>query len=134
MPDRLQLHRIESLPIDTALFRFRVELRLGTATFRVEVDAAELLDFDKFQAAALGQTGRLIMPPCSEGAEGPDHYRRHRRVWLGELERAEWINDDGEADNILPLPISSRHTAGPVRPAIQAPHWIYAHAAAREIQ
>jgi hypothetical protein len=93
MDDRVHVRRIHSLLQPGGGYRFDVEIESSGQMLHVLINAQELLDFDQFQAAALAQTGWLVMAPCGPGAEGPDHYRRHRRVWCSELQGATWVRE-----------------------------------------
>ena len=95
MDDQVQVRRVLSIAQPAGGYRFDVELHCAGRSLRVLVSAAELLDFDRFQAAALEQTGHLVMAPCEPGREGPEAYRRHRRAWCNELQAATWIHPHG---------------------------------------
>lgn len=104
MDDRVHVRRIHSLLQSGGGYRFDVEIESSGQTLHVLVDAQELLDFDRFQSAALAQTGWLVMAPCGPGAEGPDHYRRHRRVWCSELQSAVWVREPESTIAAKPTP------------------------------
>ncbi len=95
---------ITAVEIRPRHFSFRVQVSCSGETFTIRVNARQLLDFDSFQAAALRQTGRLVMPPCCEGAEGPDHYRRVRGNWCRELRNARWSEQPLAAASADQLP------------------------------
>lgn len=101
MDDQVHVKRVVAFAKEVSGFRFQVEIEAADKTMQIVVSAQELLDFDQFQTAVLEQTGRLVMAPCGPGAEGPDHYRRHRRVWCTELQSAIW--DGAYSDGTKPI-------------------------------
>jgi hypothetical protein len=116
MDDAVRVRRVVAIPSPEGRFRFQVEIESGAKATQVLVSAQELLDFDCFQTAVLEQTGRLVMAPCGPGAEGPDHYRRHRRVWCNELQSAIWQGAQAgppsrkhQAVSVVPRPKSQEH-------------------------
>lgn len=120
MDDRVHVRRIHSLLQGGGGYRFDVEIQSSSQTLHVLVDAQELLDFDRFQSAALAQTGWLVIPPCGPGAEGPDHYRRHRRVWCSELQAAVWVREP-EASTPIAKPVQSPAASGASLTAVPKP-------------
>jgi hypothetical protein len=120
MDDRVHVRRIHSLLQPGGGYRFDVEIESSGQMLHVVVGAPELLDFDQFQAAALAQTGWLVMAPCGPGAEGPDHYRRHRRVWCSELQAAAWVREPEVAASAT-KPTRTPATSGATPNAVPKP-------------